>query len=1189
MWCITTHIVNVRRGSNRFRNFSTFSGFPAFPDVTKSYLSQMINHGYNVAIVEETKIVEKGNQKLKHREVVARFTPGTYNQMDKEGSEFEELASSEDTNINSVSINNRYILAISGNVSLQNGSFLSHLIAHCNSSNGDKEKQTQKQKHKQKQERDDKKWMKKLSKDSKNAMKERGIHIGGKNSGYDDILVLSWIDVTTGQCWMCHSSMDYIIHDLSRIKPVEILLCQNTIEQTNYKSLYCMILEYYNQNNSNTRVLNSNAIHSQATDESCNINIISDIYNDSFFQENVHSNELESSQGQKRNSSNNININPFGHSCKLPASLRYDKVIEEIDWNAQMGLIGTTLQNDKNNNIDNREDDGNLGGMVLDTIADVITNDRFAPLFKSQSKMELYNFCLLLQYLYKHGTLNANNLNFLSSIEYTQPNCVLSMDYMTRKTLEIDQSLSLANNNNNKTNVSLVDILSKKITTPLGKRLLQNRISSPIGDDSLIDEIERRYDLIEWFIYNTFIRETFCIKSKSQMQIDQELINLASIGDFQRYFQRILHFSRIESNANTNTNTTTTAKETEQQEELEQEGVVVNTISHGHNVSLKMLCELAQRIQNVHKIYQFMIYNGIIKTPGTTTTNNGQSSINTNSSDVSMNELIDRLQTALFGTNTQDLQHSLIVWSENIINFAKGYWDGYSLSRLDINNISNYSGQSWNNYDNINGIDSMDSIDGIDSKFDSSRQRKAQNENKIQSRRANEFLEQFTKDAKIVIDSMYTNDKKKDGKRVKANISLNDKTQSFGYVIVMNPGAVNNDGAGFVTKFNEKYCNNPDYNLRLVSSTTNQYRFKCDFLIDMEYKFKDSKQNVAIFERSKVEQFIQQLTSINSIVIYLNDISKIIGEIDLSCAMAQIAVDFNYTRPKLIPVDNNQKNNKKNDSSLEIINGRHPIIEYLFMANTTNTLGSSGNYCGSYNNGISMNNSNSNGQFGFDFTPNDCVLSEKERVYIVSGPNMGGKSTYLRQNGLLIIMAQAGLYVPCTSMKFNIVDAIYSRVGSTDEIARNRSSFMVEMDQTSYILNHATNRSFIIMDEVGRGTSPTEGFAIAKSILHYIDQTIQCRCLFATHFHHLCDMAPDAQAIANYYLDVEMTATSTASDGNHEYNYNYNPDGLIFTYKVKKGVCKYSYGIFIAQLAGLPQSVINMAKQECYDTKTIIE
>jgi DNA mismatch repair protein MutS len=195
------------------------------------------------------------------------------------------------------------------------------------------------------------------------------------------------------------------------------------------------------------------------------------------------------------------------------------------------------------------------------------------------------------------------------------------------------------------------------------------------------------------------------------------------------------------------------------------------------------------------------------------------------------------------------------------------------------------------------------------------------------------------------------------------------------------------------------------------------------------------------------------------------------------------------------------------------------------------------------------------------FISNDCSM-ETHRLWVVTGPNMGGKSTFLRQNALLLIMAQMGSFVPAQEAIVGVADRLFARVGASDNVARHMSTFHVEMAETASILSMATQNSFVVLDEIGRGTSATEGTAIARAVIEYLCHRIGCRCLVATHYQELGSLSDTNRAVGSYKLVAER-----------------DTHGLIFTYKVKAGRAEHSFGVEVARLAGMPTEVIERAKK----------
>jgi DNA mismatch repair protein MutS len=197
------------------------------------------------------------------------------------------------------------------------------------------------------------------------------------------------------------------------------------------------------------------------------------------------------------------------------------------------------------------------------------------------------------------------------------------------------------------------------------------------------------------------------------------------------------------------------------------------------------------------------------------------------------------------------------------------------------------------------------------------------------------------------------------------------------------------------------------------------------------------------------------------------------------------------------------------------------------------------------------------------FVPNDATLDgDGVRLAIVTGPNMAGKSTYIRQVALIVLMAQTGSFVPAASAEIGLVDRIFTRVGANDDLARGQSTFMVEMNETSNIVNNATERSLVILDEIGRGTSTFDGLSIAWSVAEFLHDKIKARTLFATHYHELTKLATERKGVCNYNVAVR------------EWN-----EQIIFLRKIVPGGADKSYGIQVARLAGLPKEILDRAKE----------
>ena len=252
--------------------------------------------------------------------------------------------------------------------------------------------------------------------------------------------------------------------------------------------------------------------------------------------------------------------------------------------------------------------------------------------------------------------------------------------------------------------------------------------------------------------------------------------------------------------------------------------------------------------------------------------------------------------------------------------------------------------------------------------------------------------------------------------------------------------------------------------------------------------------------------------------------AEALARLDVAAALAERAAEGGWQRPHFLGEDDE-------GPCLEIIGGRHPVVEDALRRE------------------------------GQPFIANDCRLGAADRLWLVTGPNMGGKSTFLRQNALIVILAQAGGYVPAQSATLTLVDRLFSRVGASDNLARGRSTFMVEMVETAAILAQATERSFVILDEVGRGTSTYDGLALAWAVVEAVHEVNRCRCLFATHYHELTRLAETLPSLSLHHV----RAREWKGD-------------LVLLHEVSEGPADRSYGLAVARLAGLPPAVLKRAK-----------
>ena len=257
----------------------------------------------------------------------------------------------------------------------------------------------------------------------------------------------------------------------------------------------------------------------------------------------------------------------------------------------------------------------------------------------------------------------------------------------------------------------------------------------------------------------------------------------------------------------------------------------------------------------------------------------------------------------------------------------------------------------------------------------------------------------------------------------------------------------------------------------------------------------------------------------------LRAIAAALAELDVAAALAELASEQGYCRPVM-----------DDTLAFEIIAGRHPVVEQALRRDA-----------------------------GHPFVANDCHLgdasSQAGDIRLLTGPNMGGKSTFLRQNALIAVMAQMGSFVPAGSAHIGVVDALFSRVGAADDLARGRSTFMVEMVETAAILNRAGGRALVILDEIGRGTATFDGLSIAWATLEHLHAVNGCRTLFATHFHELTALSAKLDRIANLTMRVK----------------EWKGD-VVFLHEVGAGTADRSYGIQVARLAGLPAAVVERAR-----------
>ncbi len=316
-------------------------------------------------------------------------------------------------------------------------------------------------------------------------------------------------------------------------------------------------------------------------------------------------------------------------------------------------------------------------------------------------------------------------------------------------------------------------------------------------------------------------------------------------------------------------------------------------------------------------------------------------------------------------------------------------------------------------------------------------------------------------------------------------------------------------------------------NLHLVPSDyerkqtlVNAERFATPELKEYESKILDAQEKIVEIER---RMFMELRSAIAGEARRIRQTALALAEVDVLASLAHVAALRGYCRPKF-----------DDSSDLEVLEGRHPVIEQQELAGGSDR-----------------------------FVPNDLYLnSTTHTVVVLTGPNMGGKSTYLRQAALIVILAQMGSFVPARSARLGLVDRVFTRIGATDNLARGRSTFMVEMTETAAILHTATAQSLILLDEIGRGTATYDGLAIAWAAIEYIHARTRAKTLFATHYFELTELAERLSGVRNYHVSVKETG-----------------GGIVFLRTVEPGAADRSYGIEVAKLAGLPNEVITRARE----------
>ena len=308
----------------------------------------------------------------------------------------------------------------------------------------------------------------------------------------------------------------------------------------------------------------------------------------------------------------------------------------------------------------------------------------------------------------------------------------------------------------------------------------------------------------------------------------------------------------------------------------------------------------------------------------------------------------------------------------------------------------------------------------------------------------------------------------------------------------------------------------PDY-YEKKQTLVNAERYTIPALKEYEEKILTAEEKSQMLEQ---QLFRELCVRIASEALYIQQNAEIAAELDCLYSFACCAEAYRYSKPEV-----------KEHGDLSITNGRHPVLERILGVDEP-------------------------------YVANNCFFDKKQRMLIVTGPNMAGKSSFLRQNGLIVLLAQVGSFVPADAAEIGLVDRIFTRVGASDNLASGESTFLVEMNEAASILNNATERSLILLDEIGRGTSTYDGMSIAWAISEYIQTVIRARTLFATHYHELAELEERFETIRNYNATVVETA-----------------DKVVFLRKIVRGASDNSYGIEVAKMAGMPSEVIKRAKE----------
>ncbi len=321
--------------------------------------------------------------------------------------------------------------------------------------------------------------------------------------------------------------------------------------------------------------------------------------------------------------------------------------------------------------------------------------------------------------------------------------------------------------------------------------------------------------------------------------------------------------------------------------------------------------------------------------------------------------------------------------------------------------------------------------------------------------------------------------------------------------------------SGFYIEVNRSQADRVPADYIRRQTVKNAERFITPELKSFEDKVLGAREKSLARERELYEEILTQLIDRLGA---LQATATALATLDCLAALAERAAQLGWTEPTLVA-----------ESRLEIRGGRHPVVEHFIAT---------------------------------PFVPNDLVLDAGRRMLVVTGPNMGGKSTYMRQGALIVLLAHIGSFVPAERAVLGPIDRIFTRIGAGDDLAGGRSTFMVEMTEAANILNNATDKSLILMDEIGRGTSTFDGLSLAWAVARHIARVNRSFTLFATHYFELTNLANEIEGCANVHLDATE-----------------HRDGIVFLHAVKEGPASRSYGLAVAQLAGVPREVIAAARE----------